>query len=195
MCLFCVSFSQPVRRGIQAAFIVRTFTKLRQFHDEAKGHMHSHWHQAATEDAINFMRLCENPEENAVGQIIANYKATIKHNRLILNSLLKGILFCTMHDIALRGKTAKSGNLHDFIEFRAEAGDKVLQKRLETALKNACYTSVQTVNELIELNADVIRKKILFKANGSIDGFALMADETAELSSFQLKFALWIIPK
>ena len=175
---------------------MRTFTKHRQFHDEAKGHMHSHWHQATTDDAINFMRLCENPEENAVGQINANYRATIKHNRLILISLLKGILFCAMHDIALRGKTAKSGNLYDFIEFRAEAGDKVLQKRLETAPKNACYTSVQTVNELIELSAsDVIRKKIVLKANGSIDGFALMADETAELSSFQLEFAMWFIPK
>ena len=185
LCLFCVLFPQAVRRGIQGAFIVRTFTKHRQFHDEAKAHMRSHWHQAATEDAINFMRLCENPEENVVGQINANYRATIEHNRLILNSLLKGILFCAMHDIALRGKTAKSGNLYDLYEFRAEAGDKVLQKHLETAPKNARYTSVQTVNELIELSADVIRKKIVLKANGSIGGFVLMADETADISGVE----------
>ena len=185
LCLFCVLFPQAVRRGIQGAFIVRTFTKHRQFHDEAKAHMRSHWHQAATEDAINFMGLCENPEENVVGQINANYRATIEHNRLILNSLLKGILFCAMHDIALRGKTAKSGNLYDLYEFRAEAVDKVLQKHLETAPKNARYTSVQTVNELIELSADVIRKKIVLKANGSIGGFALMADETADISGVE----------
>ena len=185
LCLFCVLFPQAVRRGIQGAFIVRTFTKHQQFHDEAKAHMRSHWHQAATEDAINFMRLCENPEENVVGQINANYRATIEHYRLILNSLLKGILFCAMHDIALRGKTAKSGNLYDLYEFRAEAGDKVLQKHLETAPKNARYTSVQTVNELIELSADVIRKKIVLKANGSIGGFASMADETADISGVE----------
>ena len=185
LCFFCVLFPQAVRRGIQGAFIVRTFTKHRQFYDEAKAHMRSHWHQAATEDAISFMRLCENPEENVVGQINANYRATIEHYRLILNSLLKGILFCAMHDIALRGKTVKSGNLYDLYEFRAEAGDKALQKHLETAPKNARYPSVQTVNELIELSADVIRKKIVLKANGSIGGFALMADETADISGVE----------
>ena len=39
LCLFCVLFPQAVRRGIQGAFIVRTCTKHRQFHDEAKAHM------------------------------------------------------------------------------------------------------------------------------------------------------------
>ena len=69
--------------------------------------MRSHWHQAATEDAINFMRLCENPEENVVGQINANYRATIEHNRLILNSLLKGILFLCNARHCVKGQNSQ----------------------------------------------------------------------------------------
>ena len=79
--------------------------------------MRSHRHQAATEEAFNFMRLRKNPEENVVGQNNANYRATTELNRLILNSLLKVIPLCVMHDIALRGNTAKSGILYDLYEF------------------------------------------------------------------------------
>ena len=67
LCLFCVLFPQAVRRGIQGAFIVRTFTKHLQFHDEAKAHMRSHWHQAATEDTINFMRLLQKSGRKCCG--------------------------------------------------------------------------------------------------------------------------------
>ena len=72
-----------------------------------------------------------------------------------------------MHDIALRGKEVDSGPLFDLYKFRAEAGGEVLQKHLESAPKNARYTSVQTQYELIELSADVLREKIVLQANAS----------------------------
>jgi len=185
LCLYCVLFPQPVRRGLQGAFIVRPFTKYRHFHDEAKAHMRTQWHKDATVDANNFVYHCKKPEENVAGLVDSNYRMIIESNRLKLCSLLKGILFCATHDIALRGKQADSGNLFDLYEFRAEAGDKVLQNHLETAPKNARYTSVQTQNDLIELTADVIRRDIVLQANASIAGFALIADETADVSGVE----------
>ena len=90
-----------------------------------------------------------------------------------------------MHGIALRGKEVDSGNLFDLYKFRAEAGDEVLQKHLESAPKNVRYTSVQTQNELIELSADVRREKIVLQANASIAGFSLIADETTDFSGIE----------
>ena len=185
LCLYCVMFPQPVRRGIQGAFIVRPFSKYRQFHDEANDHLLTQWHRNAAEDASNFIRLCNKPEENISSQINSNYRITIERNREKLSSLLERILFCGMHDTALRGKEVDSGNLFDLYKFRAEAEDEVLQKHLESAPKNARYTSVQTQNELIELSADVLREKIVLQANASIAGFSLIADETTDFSRIQ----------
>ena len=185
LCLYCVMFPQPVRRGVQGAFIVRPFSKYRQFHDEANDHLLTQWHRNAAEDASNFIRLCNKPEENISSQINSNYRITIERNREKLSSLLKRILFCGMHDIALRGKEVDSGNLFDLYKFRAEAEDEVLQKHLESAPKNARYTSVQTQNELIELSADVLREKIVLQANASIAGFSLIADETTDFSGIE----------
>ena len=178
LCLYCVMFPQPVRRGNQGGFIIRPFSKYRQFHDEANAHLLTQWHRNAAEDANNFIRLCNKPEENISSQINSNYRITIERNREKLSSLLKGILFCGMHDIALRGKEVDSGNLFDLYKFRAEAGDEVLQKHLESARKNARYTSVQTQNKLIELSADLLREKIVLQANESIAGFSLITETT-----------------
>ena len=109
-------FPQPVRRGIQGAFIVRPFSKYRQFHDKANAHLLTQCRNAA-EDASNFIRLCNKPEKNISSQIISNYRIIIERNREKLSSLLKGILFSGMHDIALRGKEVDSGNLFDLYKF------------------------------------------------------------------------------
>ena len=109
--LYCVLFSQPVRRGVQGAFIVRPCTKYKQFHDKPKDHSRTQWHKSAVEDASNFVRFCNKPEENISSQINSVCRKTIESNKTKLHSL--GILFCGMHDIALRGKEADSGNLVD----------------------------------------------------------------------------------
>ena len=186
--MYCVLFPQPVRRGVQGAFIVRPCIKYKQFHDEAKDHLRTQWHKSAAEDANNFVRFCNKPEENISSQINSVYRKTTESNRTKLHSLLKGILFCGMHDIALRGKQADSGNLVDLYKFRAEAGDEVLQHHLETAPKNARHTSVKTQNELIKLSAEVLKEKIVRQANESLAGFSLIADETADFSGVEQLF-------
>lgn len=98
-----------------------------------------------------------------------------------LLSILSSILFCCSHDIALRGKESTSENLCDLLGFRIEAGDTILKDHMESASKNAKYTSVRVQNELILLSEEVVRDNIVHAANKS-NGFSIIADETADIS-------------
>ena len=62
-------------------------------------------------------------------------------NRVKLASILSSVIFCGTHDIALRGKETGTGNFNELLDFRIEAGDTVLKEHMETARKNAKYTS------------------------------------------------------
>ena len=42
--------------------------------------------------------VSEKPKESAAGQIDRSYRTTIERNRLKLTSILKGVLFCAMHE-------------------------------------------------------------------------------------------------
>ena len=53
ICLFCVLFPQPVRRGFQGAFIKAPYTKFKDIHRCAEKHMSSEWHRGAQQAAMN----------------------------------------------------------------------------------------------------------------------------------------------
>ena len=174
-------FPQPVSRGVQGAFIVRPFTKYKDFHEAARGHIASGWHKHAVESASNFLAVRSNPECSVICQLDTKVKQTIEENRKKLIPIISSIIFCATHDIALRGKNVNSGNLHDLLQFRVEAGDIDLGNHLKNAAQNAKYTSVRTQNELIHLCEETIREEIVDTANSKV-GFSIIADETADIA-------------
>ena len=70
----------------------------------------------------------------------------IQINRSKLTSILKAIIFCGTHDIALRGNHSNGGNFEDLLRFGTESGDQVLKDHITTHSGKAKYTShrVQT---------------------------------------------------
>lgn len=105
----------------------------------------------------------------------------IDDNRKVLHSIVLCIVHCGTHDIALRGKTHETGNMHDLMDFRTEAGDTMVQKHTTDAPQNARYTSHRTQNELIQCCAAVLIGKVITDANASA-GFAILADETTDIA-------------
>ena len=143
--------------------------------------MLSSWHKGALQDANNFLITVQKPELTIVSQVARAVNQAVTQNREKPFSILSNILFCCSHDIALRGKESTSGNLCDLLRFRIEAGDTVLKDHMESASKNARYTSVCVQNVLILLSEEVVRDNIVKAANES-NGFSIIADETADIS-------------
>ena len=98
-----------------------------------------------------------------------------------LAPIISSIVFCGTHDIALRGKTAETGNFHDLMNFRVEAGDEILHNHFVSAPGNAKYTSVRTQNTLIEMCGSILRDNIVRAANASV-AFSILVDETTDIS-------------
>ena len=84
----------------------------------------------------------------------------VKTNRSILTAVIKSIEFCGRNGIAVRGHrddgaltssdiSKKSGNLRSLINFRIDAGDKILENHLNSCSKTATYISKATQNELL----------------------------------------------
>ena len=111
MCKVCVVFPQPVHRGFTGAFISVPCIKYNDFHNCARKHVSSAWHRQAQEDATRFLNSVLYPERRVDSLLDNAFNASDSSNRAKLYPILSSIIFCGTHDIALRGKDSKSGNL------------------------------------------------------------------------------------
>lgn len=161
LCKYCVLFPQKVDRGPQGAFILKPCTQYKDFHNSAKSHARSTWHKNSHEDATNYIATSTHKSVPVNQQITTSLQKVIKDNRKVLHSIVSCIVYCGTHDIALRGKTHETGNMHDLMDFRTEVSDAMLQKHMSDGPHNARYTSNRTQNELIQCFAAVLRKKAL----------------------------------
>ena len=114
-----------------------------------------------------------------------------QENRRVLMSIVTCLLFLASQNIALRGHdddrmpdkdNLHQGNFKNLIAFRAEAGDSILVKHLQTCPKNASYLSPRVQNELILLLASIVRGKLIRELIDDKLYYSLLADETADTS-------------
>ncbi|XP_008182067.1 zinc finger MYM-type protein 1-like [Acyrthosiphon pisum] len=105
----------------------------------------------------------------------------VEDNRKKLRPIIKSILFCGQHDIALRGNTANKGNFVDLLKFRIDSGDNILSNNFDTASGKSKYVLHRIQNEIIQVCGQVIRNDIVSQVNNSF-AFSLLADETADIA-------------
>ena len=104
-------------------------------------------------------------------------------------SILKTVIFCARQDIPLSGhrddtkylnvEHCNPGNFQALLQFRVDAGDKVLEQHFKTSSKNCTYRSKTTQNKLIELCGDHIRTNLLAEICEAVF-FTLLADNIAD---------------
>ena len=111
--------------------------KYNDFHNCAQKHVNSAWHRQSQEDTTRFLNTVLHPERRVDSLLDNAFNATVSSNRAKLEPILSSIIFCGTHDIALRGKDSKFGNLNDLLDFRIEAGDAILKEHIEKASGNA----------------------------------------------------------
>ena len=78
--------------------------------------------------------------------------------------------------------TNSVGLFQNLLNFQIKRGDTILREYLNTAAKNARYTSAPIQNQLIECAGNVIANKLISKINES-GVFAILADEATDCSN------------
>ena len=101
-------FKPIVDRGVQGGFIIRPFTKFKQFHENVKAHSRCKSYQEALEKSYqeaveNFLSNINNKRKDV--NILLNQdlaRQTEENWKKKLKSIISTIIFCTTHDLPLR---------------------------------------------------------------------------------------------
>ena len=99
---------------------------------------------------LGFKKTFFNPSTRIDHDINEDSIERVKTNHSILTAIIKSIEFCGRNGIAFRGHrddhalissdiSKKSGNLKSLINFRIDAGDKILENPLNSCSKTATY--------------------------------------------------------
>ena len=134
----------------------------------SKGHK---THQNALHVANMFIKAMEDSSARIENQLSILHSKKVTENRLKLRSIAETIILCGRQGIAFRGHrddrlsveenpNSNHGNFLALLQFRIQAGDKILSDHLQSAPANATYTSKTIQNELIVICGDLIRNKI-----------------------------------
>lgn len=155
-----------------------------KIHDAARSHANSEWHVNSVSEGSSLMDIANKKKQSISNVLSQNRLEKITKNRQVLGSIVRTIVFCGTHDLALRGKKSTDGNFKDLLQLQVQSGDLVLKKHLEEGAKNAKYTSVRTEHEIIEMCENIIADEIVSRANAS-KSFSILADETCDIAGVE----------
>ena len=203
-CKFYVLFSQAPYSmpSLSGTLITCPLTNFKKASDKLREHFSGtnsnsarKYHLQAVETAQQFKAVMENEVLPIDHQLSSIRAQIVAENREKIKSIAETVIFCGRQGIALRGHRddwkhlndlpfSNPGNFIALLQFRAESGDTVLAKHLETASthRTALYTSKTIQNEIIDICGSIIRGTILAEIRDA-HFFSLMADEATDAAN------------
>lgn len=195
LCRVCVLFAPEFsgKGGHQKAeqFVSKACSNWKDFHELCTLHVQCKYHETAVELASNFEKKYTDPTSNIVNILDQSRLENVNKARKALLPIVKTVLFCGRQGLALRGhdesgdivthNNHNDGNFRALLRFRIDAGDAELCSHLNTAARNAQYTSPSIQNELIICAGRLITDQIAARVNAA-KSFAILADETTDSS-------------
>ncbi len=128
--------------------LVRSPLTFRTTATQIKKHEKSEMHKNASLLADGFVKVMKSKQKRQLNAAVA---LQVNQNREKLHSIIETILFCGRLNIPLRGHRESDasnnnpGNFKELLTFRVNSGDHILKDHLETAPRNATYTSNRVV--------------------------------------------------
>lgn len=163
-------------------------------------HQSSEAHKLAALRQVGRAQVAAEKVESIGAQLDKALKEKVCENRAALKPIIETVIFCGRQGIALRGHGEKQpilddsmendGNFRALLRMRVQSGDIRLQRHLESAAKNAIYTSPQIQNEIINAGCRVITSRLVESINAS-NAFSVLADETTDIANVE-QFSLCI---
>jgi len=191
LCMYCILFS--TRRSQLGPLVQSPFKQFHKAKEKLDGHFTGNKaHNEAVSQAMEFTAVMENKKDPINRQLNKEVAIRVAKNRIILKSIVETVIFCARQNIPLRGHRddakflakghGNSGNFQALLNFRVEAGDKVLEEHFKTANRTCTYRSKTIQNELIKLCGDQLRKKLLAEIQEAVF-FTISADEVADAAN------------
>ena len=170
-CKACALFSQSaVKKQKLGSLVSKPFSVWTKQCSVFKSHELTDYHQSSITRMTMFKESSLHPTHNVATMLSATHRDQVSRNTEVIKSLLKCVAFCGKQGISLRGhrddstasQSSNTGNFLGLVQFRAE-NDDVLRTYLETAPKNALYTSKTIQNEMISVLGDEVENKIILR--------------------------------
>lgn len=200
-CKYCIAFicSDTVGKGDNmkvGQLVSQPFKNWKYATQKFAKHAGLTYHGKCTVAADNFKNVQSMITPSIASQINTQRQNQVLENRENLKPIIESIIFCGEQELALRGHEhdpenygpikldkpkKKDGNFRALLRFRANSGDVQLKDHLTNCPKNASYHSPQMQNEIIDICAKLIQRKIVKQANDS-GAFSILADETLDVS-------------
>lgn len=188
-CLPRLIFASSGYRGSDPGVLVsRPLTAFTKALELLRKHSDKQYHKDAVIRSDEFLKVMRHQQLDVQSQLHQVMADRIASNRQKLTSIFKTIVLCGWQNIALRGHrnnatdvakdssdTENHGNFRALLNFRVDAGDTVLGEHLDTASRNATYTSSIIQNQVINVVADQVRMKIIRKVHQA-KWFSVIAD-------------------
>ena len=195
-CLPCVLFASSGYRGsVPGILVSRPLTAFVKALELLRKHADKGYHKTAVFRSEEFLSTMTNRQPSIQCQLNQSIADRIFINRQKLASIMKTIVFCGRQNIALRGHRDNAtdierdisgcvnhGNFRALLNFRVEAGDKVLGEHLVTGSLSAMYTSSNIQNQIIKVLSDQVKQKIISKVIAAT-WFTVIADEVTDVSN------------
>ncbi|CAM4832642.1 unnamed protein product [Rotaria magnacalcarata] len=191
-CRYCVLFSRKGENQSLGQLINKSLRSLKDATEYLSNHNECNYHKLSVSQATECVSRYAHTNSD-VNILLNNINEQQQNeNRRILASIIKCTLFLSRQNIAFRGNdengflddnNTNPGNFKSLVLFAADAGDQALQKHLNHHQKNATYLSWQTQNELVKICAMLIKNKLLNEVISTEKFYAIIADETADISA------------
>jgi hypothetical protein len=208
-CVFCTLFKTSNEGGgragyrggsggqIMAALVNRPSTNFSDVTGRdgcLEVHERTQFHAACAVKATTFLQCADpaHPDRDVRNIISSARQRDIERNRSALTSIIDTVRLCATQNIALRGHrdngpidpsaavpSINDGNFRALLRFRLRAGDESLREHLQSAPRNAQYTSKTIQNELLEDMTQLVVEHVV-KDVAAAGVWTVMADETTD---------------
>ena len=191
-CKACALFApSEVQQQTLGSLVSKPFSLWTKQSSAFKSHEQLSYHQACMLKMAAFKESCHDPTQNVATMLSNARKELVSRNTQVIRSLLKCVAFCGKQGLSFRGHRDDStasdsdntGNFVQLVQFRAE-NDDVLRTYLETAPRNALYTSKTIQNEMISVIGSAIQDNIIEEIH-TAKFFTILADEVTDCANLE----------
>ncbi|KAK3104654.1 hypothetical protein FSP39_007252 [Pinctada imbricata] len=194
-CLGCCLFPDTSHRRSKK-LISEPYFNWKDAMEDMKEHSTCMYHLSSMAKLHSFIGTHRNPNQRIDLSIRYAESERVKKNRQILSSIIKTLVFCGRQVIALRGHrddesnretSSNMGNFKELLQFRADAGDVILQEHLRSCAKNASYISKTSQNELLTCVKMYTQEEIVKEINAQPIGpyYSIQCDEVTDASNWE----------
>ena len=196
-CKYCVLFGKSTGGALISKPFnhpLRKATEIFNAHFCYKGPCAKEFHVSAKVAAMEFFKVMDGNQPAVDVQINHALQERIAKNRRILSSIVKTVIFCGKQNLSLRGHRDDSrylpdasfntGNFQNLLEFRIDAGDRVLEEHFRSVSSRETMRSKTIQNEIIDVCGDFIRDSILAEIREA-KFYSISADEVADQANHE----------